>query len=86
MAETPLDRLKLLASWVAFINATSLAYALLIVTVASSVGEQSDSSGFELIYLYWDLVGGWLFATSPVIWGVLNITTGSPRFLPWKHK
>lgn len=87
MAETPLDRFKLLASWVAFINAAIVAYALVMQTMISvSWIERSEVFGNELLQAYFDMVGGdtGVLLISPVIWGVLWVTTGSPRFLPWK--
>ena len=96
MTQTPLDRLKLVsfqvAQWWAFINACCYLYVLLIMLLAT-YGDVPEW-GYILFVEYidfWDGVGldkEWTrfmpMLFSPILWLILWITTGSPRFLPWK--
>jgi len=93
MTQTPLDRLKVasfqIAQWWAFINAAIVVYAV-VCGYLLDLGPSEVFLG-ELIGEYADLIGdlfgdAWILLASPVLWLILWITTGSPRFLPWKHK
>ena len=96
MAETPLDRLKTaatqIASWAAFANAVVIG-TLIAMDVAALPYEATPKwvvSVGEFYGDFWNLFvsnDGRLYAAvacSPILWLILWITTGSPRFLPWK--
>ena len=92
MTQTPLDRLKLasfqIAQWWALINALILVYAFVcgyLLGVGPSqvfLGELVDGYFDWVRYLFGEDV--YVLFISPVLWLILWITTGSPRFLPWK--
>ena len=84
--ETPVDRLKNAAAWVAFVHAVLIGYSAFCVLVL----DVRDYSGEEFVNIYarelFDNSKVLVLGFAPAIWLTLWITTGSPRLLPWVDK
>ena len=76
------ERLSNVLAWFAFIHASICAIALIL-------GMLGTKMLFDQLDFYFDLVGfdgavkGGLLVYSPLIWTLLYVLDGKPRFLPW---
>ncbi len=75
------ERLSNVLAWFAFINGGICLLAILVVILDASVL-------FDPLELYFEVagfgvfeLGVWLY--SPLIWTLLYVLDGKPRFLPW---